>query len=501
MKTLIETRNACVVTDEKRTIVQELNMCLSQKERVAIIGRNGVGKSTLLNVFSGKKSCESGKVILHTSPYFVEQQFQLSSVNVSDVLQQLQKYPRHLVEKELQALQLRPLAQLVMQTSVSHGEFRKIKLIMAKLQQPQLIILDEPTQDLDTCGIAWLSSWLSKWQGAVIVVSHDQELLCDFNDFFIVAESGCRYFCGSFAQLQEMLEKEYVATQEHYLRNLRNMIKKEQHTHHIARRKARKKRYGRISELDRATPRQTLNQKRDDAQCQHGKAKKIREQRIEALRSWTKDTRRALHVELPLVAPQREIVKSQQKCPVVVLENVGVFFGERRILSPISLSQLWERTAVVGANGSGKTTLLRVMMQEIIPQQGKVATQKERIGYIAQNANNWKTEESLWRKISRYVDSLEIATQILIAHKFPLALAKRPLNSLSPGERIRAALICLFQQPNIELLILDEPNTQLDFLGQKALVRALQEWPGGFVIASHNRSFLKQLAIDRTLQL
>ena len=500
MKVLLETKNASVVTDEKRTIVHDLNMSLSQKERVAIIGRNGVGKSTLLDVFCGQRSCESGKVILHTIPYMVKQQ--LNVAQISCVLQQLRKYSPHTVARELQAIGLPSLDKLTLRQNASHGELRKMKLVIAKLQKPQLVILDEPTQDLDTHGIAWLRSWLSSQQEAVIVVSHDREILQDFQDFFIVAESGCRYFHGTFTELQCMLDKEYTAAQQHYLRSLHNMVKKEQHVHHISRRKARKKRYGRISELDRATPRQTLNQKRSDAQCQHGKAKKIREQRMQTLRSWTKDTRRALHVELPLIVPQIEMTTSQDTCATIALDDVSVYFDGRCVIPPTSLTQQWERTAIIGTNGSGKTTLLRIMTKEIQPQQGTVTSITECIGYIAQNANNWKINASLWQQISRYVDSLQKATQILVAHKFPLALAKRPLSSLSPGERVRAALICLFhKQPQIELLILDEPNTQLDFLGQQSLIRALQAWCGGLVIASHNQTFLKQLKLNRILRL
>ena len=89
---------------------------------------------------------------------------------------------------------------------------------------------------------------------------------------------------------------------------------------------------------------------------------------------------------------------------------------------------------------------------------------------------------------------------LLVAHKFPLGLAERPLRSLSPGERTRAALICLFQRsPAVELLVLDEPTFSLDLVGQRALTNALKAWPGGLLVASHDRAFLA--AIDATTLL
>jgi ATPase subunit of ABC transporter with duplicated ATPase domains len=90
----------------------------------------------------------------------------------------------------------------------------------------------------------------------------------------------------------------------------------------------------------------------------------------------------------------------------------------------------------------------------------------------------------------------------LIAHKFPLGLAERPLRSLSPGERTRAALICLFSRaPAVEILLLDEPTYSLDLVGQRALVHALGAWPGGLVVASHDRSFIDAIGVDRVIDL
>jgi ATPase subunit of ABC transporter with duplicated ATPase domains len=96
----------------------------------------------------------------------------------------------------------------------------------------------------------------------------------------------------------------------------------------------------------------------------------------------------------------------------------------------------------------------------------------------------------------------EDSAKLLLAHRFPLALSERSLRSLSPGERARAALICLFSRsPAVELLILDEPTFSLDLVGVQALTNALKLWPGGLVVASHDRRFLEEVGVDRTIQL
>jgi ATPase subunit of ABC transporter with duplicated ATPase domains len=174
------------------------------------------------------------------------------------------------------------------------------------------------------------------------------------------------------------------------------------------------------------------------------------------------------------------------------------------LFSDISLHQQRERLAITGPNGAGKTTLLKIMLKEIFPASGCVSTNLAKIGYIAQSGANWMLDESLVSYLSFHsdIDSPEAIFEQVIAHKFPLALAERPMRSLSPGERIRAVLICLFQRsPAIELLMLDEPTNSLDIVGRNALINVLKSWPGGLVIVSHDSDFLEKIGIHKTIDL
>jgi ATPase subunit of ABC transporter with duplicated ATPase domains len=128
----------------------------------------------------------------------------------------------------------------------------------------------------------------------------------------------------------------------------------------------------------------------------------------------------------------------------------------------------------------------------------------QRLGGIAQNASDWKSEESLLTLLCVGSDATreDAVAQLLVAHRFPLALAERPLASLSPGERVRAALICLFQRrPAVELLVLDEPTDHLDFVGVAAVQDALRAWRGGLCIVSHDEEFLSAIGVERRIVL
>ena len=163
------------------------------------------------------------------------------------------------------------------------------------------------------------------------------------------------------------------------------------------------------------------------------------------------------------------------------------------------------RLAITGPNGAGKTTLLEIMRREREPTSGRARTQGQRLGCIAQNASNWMSDDSLLYRLSvgsDATDAEEAVAQLLVAHRFPLALAERPLASLSPGERVRAALICLFQRrPVIELLVLDEPTDHLDFVGIAAVQEALRAWGGGLCVVSHDEEFLSAIGVERRIVL
>lgn len=445
-----------MATCSGRILLQDLRLSLGT-ERVALVGRNGVGKTTLLETLAGLRRPQAGQVAWHTPPYLVGQ---------------------------LQDTQAR----------LSPGQLRRERLQLAMQARPEMLLLDEPTQDLDDQGMAWLRGCLNSWRGGLLVASHDTDLLQDFHDFFLLSESGCRHFRGSFQDLEEHLERQHAAHELEYLRKLNRMVEVQEHSQKVARRRARKKRYGRVREIDRATPRCTLNQKRDAAQGNHGRDRRNREARLESIRQWAQAGRRALTVEFPMAQCPATPLQVHDGPPIVRLHEVSLLRQGRVLFADLSAELRHHRLAVVGPNGAGKTTLIELMLGLREPDRGWVRSDPARIGSIAQGGTDWMRDESLL--------SLVDGPEQLVAHKFPLALGGRPLRSLSPGERVRAALICLFQRsPAVELLILDEPTYSLDLLGKKALTLALKTWRGGLVVASHDRSFLRQIGVEQWQEL
>lgn len=297
MAPLLTLTNISLSTPSGRPLFHDLNMVLD-REKVAAIGRNGVGKTSLLNIIQGHLQPNRGNVSYRTKPYLVPQQIDSQGSDYLRILPNLQ--PEECLIKELRAAGLPDLSKIRNSDNLSYGEKRKLHLLVAKLSCPGLLLLDEPTEDLDEIGVKWLINWLSAWQNGLLVVSHSRELLSHFNHFFIITESGCNYFSGSFRELNRYLEQQARGADKRYMLKLQMLERKEEHRAKVIRRRRRKKNYGRISELERCTPRQRLNKKRSIAQVSQGKAAKISLDRIRAFRELTLAGRRALTVSLPL---------------------------------------------------------------------------------------------------------------------------------------------------------------------------------------------------------
>ena len=203
-----------------------------------MIGRNGVGKSTLLKILSGE--VVRPEVVLHTKPFLVPQDLGASSNAIRLARQSLS--PIELAEAGLPW-------ELLSQDACSPGEQRKLHLLAARQARPELLILDEPTSDLDEQGIDWLNHWLSKWSQGLVLVSHNRLLLRQFQHFFVIAESGCRYLSGEFKEVESFLIEEGLRKQRQYVSKLNTLIRKEQKNERVNNRHDRKKNRGRLKEL------------------------------------------------------------------------------------------------------------------------------------------------------------------------------------------------------------------------------------------------------------
>src|SRR5262245_22689522 len=262
---LLEAHALTIETVEGRTLVRDLFLQLG-RERVAVVGRNGVGKSTLLEVLAGRLAAAGGRLVCRGRRLLVPQQF-TSDMACDDL-------PTH--------------------PAMSPGERRRQRLQAAFHESPDLLLLDEPTTDLAAAGIAWLVQRLTGWRDGLLVVSHDRSVLRAFDRYFVVAETGCRYFEGTFDELRADLAREREDSERRYGGELNNLLAEEERNAAVRRRRQRKKNVGRIRELKRCPARIKLNDKRSYKQESQGKRAVLQKVRIAAKRDRVKALRRAV---------------------------------------------------------------------------------------------------------------------------------------------------------------------------------------------------------------
>ena len=249
MPALLELSAVSVHAPGGRPLFDRLDLRI-EREHVALVGRNGVGKSTLLAVLAGIAEPDAGRVLARGQRHFVPQ-----------------------ADERTQPLSL--------------GELRRAALDHARDSGAEIVLLDEPSEHLDDRAVAWLRAWLGDWHGCLIVASHDRRLLADFRHFFVVSESGCRYFSGTLAELDAELEREHRAKRAALRAEPASLGRRRRA--HAARRATKGPKEALTdarSELDRANPRILLNQKRDHAQVSHGRLAKLREARLASLREF-----------------------------------------------------------------------------------------------------------------------------------------------------------------------------------------------------------------------
>ena len=445
-----------------------LNLHVGPRDRLALIGRNGAGKTTLLKLIEGRLEADRGTrkikpgtriVMLEQDPFFTGfetlMDFALSGSGAP---------ARHEVEAiagQLGIDMARPA------DSASGGERRRASLARALAMEPDLLLLDEPTNHLDLAAIDWLESWLERYKGAFIVISHDRTFLKRLTRATLWLDRGTlrrkEIGFGGYEAWEEQVYAEEARTAE----RLDARLKLEAHW------------------LERGV---TARRKRNQ-----GRLEKLYEMRAQ----------RAAMLS-PGGTAKLKIASDESKTKsVIVAEKVTKRFGDRTIIRDFSLRiQRGDRIGVVGANGSGKTTLLRLLTGELAPDEGTVTLAKTLSGVMIDQQRSLMQGDRTVRQVlaegGDWIDVRGVRKHVqgyLKDFLFDPGLVDTKVGILSGGERSRLLLAREFARTS-NLLVLDEPTNDLDLETLDLLQEVIADYDGTVLIVSHDRDFL-----DRTVTI
>ncbi|MFR7638983.1 MAG: ribosomal protection-like ABC-F family protein [Allobaculum sp.] len=491
-------------------VLSNASLQVKGTEKIGLVGRNGCGKTTLLNIISGKEDFDRGERIVPNavrigslSQTVFEDKNQTVLEALEDVFFELRKVEAELArqaevlaedssEKQLEKydrLQTRfeslggydyehemrsvffhfgfeesDLSKKI--NEFSSGQQTRIALVKLLLEKPDVLLLDEPTNHLDLDSIEWLESYISRYPSAVILVSHDRMFL--------------DHVCDEIVEIDRGKTMRFPGSYSHYVKAKEEWIKKN-HDAYVRQQEE-------IARLEALI--EKFRYKRSKAAFAQSKIKYL--DRMEKLDDTTADKSRI-----------KAEFSSERKGGNRVLEAEGLTFGYDHPLSTVSFELFRQnRIGIVGPNGIGKSTLLKTLIGKIPPLGGQFAFGHQiNIGYFDQETAAMHSSKTV---IDTLWDDQPEASQtqirsVLAAFLFTQDEVFKEVNDLSGGEKVCLSLARLMMNHD-NLLILDEPTNHLDIPAKEALEAALKNYDGTLLFVSHDRMFLSKMA-DKVLEI
>jgi ABC transport system ATP-binding/permease protein len=463
-------------------LLDGVGLQLDPRERVAVIGRNGTGKSTLLRIVNGDLQPDAGTVwrqpALKTAR--LDQDVPLNADRpVFDVvaeghthhLAQDDEWRReHQVDLVLSRLQLPPDAIV---DTLSGGWRRRVLLARALVGQPDLLLLDEPTNHLDIEAITWLETFLAEYSGAVMLVTHDRAFL--------------QRLATRIVELDRGRLTSWPGDYETYLRRKEEALANEA---------ALADKFDRRLAEEEAWLRQGIKARRTRNE---GRVRALMAMRSERAARREQAGNVRLRIEQAeasgkLVFEARHVSKSFPQGETAAASNTP---GGKTVVNDFSTRVMsGDRIGLIGPNGAGKTTLLRLLLGEIAPDTGEVRHGANvQVAYYDQQREQLDPERTVFETIGEGNDTVTSNGRTRHVHAylrdflFSDERARSPVKALSGGERNRLLLARLFTRA-ANVLVLDEPTNDLDLDTLELLEEQLVEWPGTLLLVSHDRTFL-----------
>ncbi|QES88423.1 ribosomal protection-like ABC-F family protein [Rhizosphaericola mali] len=524
-------QNVSYTFPNKHLLFSGLNLSIKKGEKIALVGNNGVGKSTLLQLITRQIIPSEGQIFCNAKLYTVPQHFgQLNDLSIEDALQissklkalhaildgdaSVENYDaladdwdiEHRVLEALQDWHLPELDLTKKLSSLSGGQKTKLFLAGIKIHQPDLVIMDEPSNHLDSTSREQLYQYISHTNQTLIVVSHDRTLLNLLLKICELTPTGIKLYGGNYQFFKEQKALELTALSEDVLEKEKAIRKAKDKERETSERQQKLDARGKGKQAKSGVARIMMNTLRNSAENSTAKLKDTHAQKIGGLQSELKDLRAGIPA-LDQMKFQFDYSNLHKGKTLVRALNINYSFGTKKLWSnPLNFEILsGERIAITGNNGSGKTTLIQLILGKLQACEGEIFRFYNAIIYIDQDYSVLQNQLSVFQQAesfnSGHLEGHEIKIRLnrFLFHKDDW---DKTCAQLSGGERMRLLLCCLTIQRNApDIIILDEPTNNLDIQNVDILTAAIKDYQGTLIVISHDEVFKKEIGIHRNIQL
>ncbi|WP_120499595.1 ABC-F family ATP-binding cassette domain-containing protein [Roseovarius sp. EL26] len=512
-------------TPDGTPLFDNLNLTIGSK-RTGIVGRNGTGKTSLLRLMAGEIRPHSGTVqatgclglirqniLPHPGDTVVDlfnartalallASAEAGSTSAEDLIDVDWTLPSR-IDAALRkcALSVDPQTPLA---ALSGGQSTRASLVALIFDQPDFLLLDEPTNNLDHDGRKAVMELVHGWRGGAVIVSHDRELLDQMDNILELTTLGATLYGGNYSAYRALKAEELQVTEQHLSHAAKNLTEVKRRARQAAERKARTNSAGQKARANKDQPKMVMNAAKERAEASGGAGARLREARLKSAIDQHSHARNNIEILQPLhmETPTTQLAKGKV---VLQLDHVtGGHNPELPTIRDLSLALTGpERIAITGGNGSGKTTLIKLITGALKPTSGQIDVRAS-FALLDQNVDLLDPQLSLRENfLLLNPKSCENHCRAALARfLFRAEDALQITESLSGGQRLRAGLACVLARADPpQLLILDEPTNHLDLDAIKALEAALLSYDGALIVVSHDKTFLKNLNLDRKIKL
>jgi len=528
---MINLQNATYIHPNKQVLFEDLNFTVNKQEKIALIGNNGIGKSTLLKIIAGQLSLSSGQLSYASSPYYIPQILDsyngLSISQALGVSQKLTAFQQilagELTEENMEMLNddwtiedrihaalgdvgLSDMDLTKKIGQLSGGQKTKVFLAGIFIQDPEIVLLDEPSNHLDTKGRALLYDFVERTNKTLVIVSHDRQLLKQLSTTVEFTKKGLTRYGGNYDFYQQQKSMAQQALDQELNHQQKELNKAKNIQREAIQRQAKLNARGKRKQEQAGVPKIMINVLKNKAEGSSSKLKSVHQDKIANIKTHLTTLREDL-AELDQIKFNFEQSN---------LHQGKILFDALDINYEINATPLWnkplnfqikhgDRLAIAGQNGAGKTTLLNLLLGKIKPSQGKILSCQINSLYVDQEYSLLQTNLTVYEMAQSYNDTGLLEHEIKIRLDRFLFKEDRwddPCSFLSGGERMRL-LICILTILNKapDLIILDEPTNNIDLQNISILTHAINNYHGTLIIVSHDQQFLHDLQIEQKIDL